>query len=325
MKEILVVRFSSLGDIVLLTGVLKYVKENVSEDIAIDLLTYSHFAGVLQDYPYIRNIYTIKKGDSLVDLNETAAAMPNYDVVFDLHNNIRSRFIRLISSCKSYVYNKNALARRLYVKYRLCRSKLQEHTVVKYYKPFMKAFKLNMPDIEQLRPYLPFPNIEKNNSLKNAVIHPFASKSTKEWPFFTELGSMLADDGLNVTYIGNGEINIPASAADKTGKVSLSALVEFIAQADVFITTDSGPMHIATALNIPTIAIFGPTTKELGFYPPFRNTKVLEYARLKCRPCHIHGSSYCYKKHFKCMLDIGVEEVRYHVNNIISINSKITG
>lgn len=325
MKEILVVRFSSLGDIVLLTGILKYVKENVSEDIAIDLLTYSHFAGVLQDYPYIRNIYTIKKGDSLVDLNETAAAMPNYDVVFDLHNNIRSRFIRLISSCKSYVYNKNALARRLYVKYRLCRSKLQEHTVVKYYKPFMKAFKLNMPDIEQLRPYLPFPNIEKNNSLKNAVIHPFASKSTKEWPFFTELGSMLADDGLNVTYIGNGEINIPASAADKTGKVSLSALVEFIAQADVFITTDSGPMHIATALNIPTIAIFGPTTKELGFYPPFRNTKVLEYARLKCRPCHIHGSSYCYKKHFKCMLDIGVEEVRYHVNNIISINSKITG
>lgn len=325
MKEILVVRFSSLGDIVLLTGVLKYVKENVSEDIAIDLLTYSHFAGVLQDYPYIRNIYTIKKGDSLVDLNETAAAMPNYDTVFDLHNNIRSRFIRLISSCKSYVYNKNALARRLYVKYRLCRSKLQEHTVVKYYKPFMKAFKLNMPDIEQLRPYLPFPNIEKNNSLKNAVIHPFASKSTKEWPFFTELGNMLADDGLNVTYIGNGEINISASAADKTGKVSLSALVEFIAQADVFITTDSGPMHIATALNIPTIAIFGPTTKELGFYPPFRNTKVLEYARLKCRPCHIHGSSYCYKKHFKCMLDIGVEEVRYHVNNIISINSKITG
>ena len=56
MKEILIVRFSSLGDIVLLTGVLKYVKENIAEDIAIDLLTYFHFAGVLQDYPYIRNI-----------------------------------------------------------------------------------------------------------------------------------------------------------------------------------------------------------------------------------------------------------------------------
>ena len=89
MKEILVVRFSSLGDIVLLTGILKYVKENVSENIEIDLLTYSNFAGVLQDYPYIRNIYTIKKGDSLVDLNETMSTMPNYDIVFDLHNNIR--------------------------------------------------------------------------------------------------------------------------------------------------------------------------------------------------------------------------------------------
>lgn len=321
MKEILVVRFSSLGDIVLLTGVLKYVKENVSEDIAIDLLTYSHFAGVLQDYPYIRNIYTIKKGDSLVDLNETMSTMPNYDIVFDLHNNIRSRFVRLISSCKSYVYNKHSLARRLYVKYRLCRSKLQEHTVIKYFKPFMKAFKLDMPDIEMLRPYLPFPNIDRNCSFKNAVIHPFASKATKEWPFFTELGSLLSDDGLNVTYIGNGEMNVPASADDKTGKVSLSALIEFIAQADIFITTDSGPMHIATSLNIPTIAIFGPTTKELGFYPTFKNTKVIEYACLKCRPCHIHGSSYCYKKHFKCMLDIGVEEVRYHVNAVLSSKS----
>ena len=325
MKEILVVRFSSLGDIVLITGVLKYVKENVSEDIAIDLLTYSHFAGVLQDYPYIRNIYTIKKGDSLIDLNETMSIMPNYDAVFDLHNNIRSCFVRFISSCKSYVYNKNLLARRLYVKYRLCRSKLQEHTVMKYFKPFMKAFKLDKPDIEMLRPYLPFPNIDKNKSLKNAVIHPFASKSTKEWPFFAELGSLLSDDGLNVIYIGNGEINVPASADDKTGKVSLSALIEFIAQADIFITTDSGPMHIAAALNIPTIAIFGSTTKELGFYPPFKNTKVIEYAHLKCRPCHIHGSSFCYKKHFKCMLDIGVEEVRYHTNNMLNHSPKITG
>ena len=321
MKEILVVRFSSLGDIVLITGVLKYVKENVSENIEIDLLTYSNFAGVLQDYPYIRNIYTIKKGDSLVDLNETMSTMPNYDIVFDLHNNIRSRFVRLISSCKSFVYNKHSLARRLYVKYRLFRSKLHEHTVVKYFKPFMKAFKLNMPDIELLRPYLPFPNIERNNSLKNAVIHPFASKATKEWPFFAELGSLLSDDGLNVVYIGSGEINVPSSADDKTGKVSLSALIEFIAQADIFITTDSGPMHIATALNIPTIAVFGPTTKELGFYPPFKNTKVIEYACLKCRLCHIHGSSYCYKKHFKCMLDIGVEEMRYHVNTILNRNS----
>lgn len=321
MKEILVVRFSSLGDIVLITGVLKYVKENVSENIEIDLLTYSNFASVLQDYPYIRNIYTIKKGDSLVDLNETMSTMPNYDIVFDLHNNIRSRFVRLISSCKSFVYNKHSLIRRLYVKYRLFRSKLHEHTVVKYFKPFMKAFNLNMPDIELLRPYLPFPNIERNNSLKNAVIHPFASKATKEWPFFAELGSLLSDDGLNVVYIGSGEINVPSSADDKTGKVSLSALIEFIAQADIFITTDSGPMHIATALNIPTIAVFGPTTKELGFYPPFKNTKVIEYACLKCRPCHIHGSSYCYKKHFKCMLDIGVEEVRYHVNTILNRNS----
>lgn len=319
MKNILVIRFSSLGDIVLTTGVLKYVYEHVSEKIQIDFLTTSHFAGILQDIPFIRNVYCINKGDSLIELNEVISTMPQYDYIFDLHRNIRSFFTRFISSSNNYVYNKNALARRLFVKFRLFRSHLKEHTVIKYYKPFMKAFNLNMPSLEELRPYLPLANEKNNasNSKKHIVIHPFASKKTKQWPFFAELASVLADDGVTVTVIGDGDIDLPSNIINKTGKISLSALSDYISRANVFVTTDSGPMHIAVALNIPTIAVFGSTTKELGFYPDFRGVKVIEYLKLKCRPCHIHGLNVCPKKHFKCMMDIGVEEIRYHINSIL--------
>ncbi len=320
MKSILVVRFSSLGDIVLTTGIIKYIKSNIKEDVEIDFLTSSHFAGILQDFPYIRNVYTINKGDNLLKLNEVISKMPEYNMVFDLHKNIRSLFTRFVTSGKSYVYNKHSFARREYVRHRLFQSKLKEHTVVKYFKPFMKAFKLSMPSMEELRPYL-LNQFEKTAAKrKRIVIHPFASKNTKVWPFFTELARVLLDDGHDVLFIGDGEINVPVNAVNKTGKISFAALTQFIAQGDILITTDSGPMHIGTALNIPTLAVFGPTTKELGFYPEFNNTKVIEYIGLKCRPCHIHGSNKCPKKHFKCMMDIGVEEVRFHVNKMISEN-----
>ncbi len=322
MKNILVIRFSSLGDIVLTTGVIKYVYENIGENVQIDFLTSSHFAGILQDFPYIRNVYCINKGDSLVKLNEVISTMPEYDYIFDLHDNIRSFFTRFISSNKCYVYDKNALARRLFVKYRLCRSKLKDHTVIKYFKPFMKAFNLKMPTLEDLRPYLPLVNEKNNiNAKKHIVIHPFASKKTKQWPFFAELASILIDDGVTVTVIGDGEIDLPPQVINKTGKISLSALADYISRANVFITTDSGPLHIATALRIPTVAIFGSTTKELGFYPDFKGVKVVEYLKLKCRPCHIHGQNSCPKKHFKCMMDIGVEEIRYHINNMLENSS----
>ncbi len=317
MKTILVIRFSSLGDIVLTTGIIKYIKEYFQNDIEIDFLTSSHFAGILQDFPYIRNIYTINKGDNIIKLNNVLAGMPEYDMVFDLHNNLRSFFVRLISSCQSYVYNKHSIARRLFVNHRLFKSKLKDHTVVKYFKPFEKAFDLRMPDVEHLRPFL-VNQFEKNNSSKKIIIHPFASKYTKQWPFFRELAAGLIEDGLDVIFIGDGNIDVPSNAVDKTGRISFAALIHYISQGDILVTTDSGPMHIGVSLNIPTVTIFGPTTKELGFYPEFNNTKVIEYIGLSCRPCHIHGSNKCPKKHFKCMMDIGVEEVRFHIKNILS-------
>lgn len=319
MKNILVVRFSSLGDIILTTGVIKHVKETLPDNINIDFLTTADFAGVISNYPYIRDIYCISKGSSLMELFNTLKQMPEYDAVIDLHVNLRSFFVRLINSAPSYKYNKNSFLRRFFVKTKLGRCFLKKHTVEKYFEPFRKYFNMDKTAVNNLRPFL-LPNSDNYITPKiNILIHPSASKNTKEWPFFPQLAEILQENGLSVAFIGSSsdDIDIGNSFIDLRGSTSLQKLIDVISSANMLITTDSGPMHIGVAVNTPTIAIFGPTTKELGFYPEFDNVKVIENVGLKCRPCHIHGSYECTEKHFKCMLDIGIEEVRYHVSKML--------
>ena len=76
----------------------------------------------------------------------------------------------------------------------------------------------------------------------------------------------------------------------------------------LFITNDSGPMHIATSCGVPTLAIFGPTTKELGFFPYGDSHRVVE-SDLECRPCSLHGGRACPLGHFLCMKLITVDQV----------------
>ncbi len=316
-KNILVIRFSSLGDIVLTTGVLKHVKE-CRPDINIDVITMSHFAQIYDGLDFIRSVYCIDKGCKVSQLVDTLNTMPDYDYIFDLHSNLRSRIVKLVLPARNSTYKKNSLARRLYVKYRICKYDLRNHVVTKYYNAFRTVLKLEKVKVEQLRPFLSNPIASRDTSKKTIVtIHPFASKNTKIWEYFVELAKVLINNGLHVRFIGDGNIEIPNGVENKTGHTPLNTLIRNIADSDIVVTTDSGPLHIATALNIPTVAIFGATSKEFGFYPEFNNCKVVELTSLKCRPCHVHGSDSCPRKHFKCMRDITVEEVRHNIEIIL--------
>lgn len=93
-----------------------------------------------------------------------------------------------------------------------------------------------------------------------------------------------------------------------TGKTTMPELMEAIRPLKVFVSNDSGPMHIASALNVPAVGIFGPTTRELGFFPYGAGNRVVE-TPLQCRPCALHGSRKCPRGHFLCMRLLTVEEV----------------
>ena len=153
-------------------------------------------------------------------------------------------------------------------------------------------------------------------------IHAGSAWPTKCWPmeYFVELISKLQTElGVQVVLVGGGKKDADLGekicqlskghAASLCGKTSLADLMALMKHLSLFITNDSGPMHIATAFDVPTLAIFGPTTRELGFFPYGEGHRVLEVKDLPCRPCALHGGKKCPLGHFKCMRDILPEEV----------------
>lgn len=97
-------------------------------------------------------------------------------------------------------------------------------------------------------------------------------------------------------------------AINWVSQTNLKELIAAISRCQAFLTNDSGPMHIAVATRVPTVAIFGPTTRELGFFPYGSGHRVIEKP-LSCRPCSLHGANTCPLGHFECMKTIGPDEV----------------
>ncbi len=153
-------------------------------------------------------------------------------------------------------------------------------------------------------------------------IHAGSAWPTKCWPmdYYVELISKLQTElGVQCVLVGGGKQDADLGekicqlsqghAANLCGKTSLADLMALMKHLSLFITNDSGPMHIATAFDVPTLAIFGPTTRELGFFPYGQGHRVLEVKDLPCRPCALHGGKKCPLGHFKCMKDITPDEV----------------
>ena len=164
-------------------------------------------------------------------------------------------------------------------------------------------------------------------------VHPGSVWPTKCWPLenYAQLITRMENE-LGITTVlvgGKTDFNLgeqvsrlsnahPINLATKTSLTELMALMKHF---KLFITNDSGPMHIATAFGVPTLAIFGPTTKELGFFPYGEGNRVIEVKDLSCRPCALHGGKECPLGHFKCMKDITVEEVFDAAKEMLNIHN----
>ncbi|MBI5594530.1 MAG: lipopolysaccharide heptosyltransferase II [Elusimicrobia bacterium] len=149
-------------------------------------------------------------------------------------------------------------------------------------------------------------------------IHPGSVWPTKRWlpeRFAALAGRLSREAGAKVILLGGpGDKALSAGVAagagvpvlDWTGQTTLPELIALTARLNLLVTNDSGPMHVAAAHGVPVLALFGPTTKELGFFPYGQGHRVLE-ADLNCRPCGLHGSRACPEGHFLCMRLITVE------------------
>lgn len=322
--SILIIRLSSIGDVVLTTPLLRVLRNKYPE-ARIDFLTFDLMSDVLKHNPRINNLFTIKKSNIFNTYSQKKLinfSIDNYDYVIDLQNNIKSRVLRLGLSNSILSFDKRRFyklqlvyLKRRFTTYRKIPDLYIETCRHLALKPDDKSPELWLNSDNEY-------NYEIKASNKNTiVIAPGAKHYTKRWPKekFAELINKMHYHipGINLILLGSPEDNeicsfIAENSNDRIinlcGKTTLLESAEIIDSSALVVTNDSAIMHIASARQVNVVAIFGSTVEQFGFVPYNAHFTIIQ-KDVECRPCTHYGKNKCPKKHFKCMNDITVEEV----------------
>lgn len=156
------------------------------------------------------------------------------------------------------------------------------------------------------------------------ALAPGSVWATKRWPHYADLASELGERLVIVGSAADREVAAQivgaagGRAIDATGQLSLLASAELIGRSSVLVTNDSAPLHLASAMQTPTVAIFGPTVPEFGFGPLAPRSMVLGLGALACRPCDRHGPQRCPLGHWRCMREITPRQVAAAVQELVA-------
>lgn len=311
MKKILIIRFSSLGDILLSFPLINALKKEYPAS-EIHYLTKEAYKSVLELNPSIGKII-FYSGEPL---NKLKAVIKNegYDLVLDIHKNIRSVFLTLFSVLNVKRYKKNSFKKFLLVKFKINLFK----EIIPVYGKYIKAVGNNFEEKhkEFTTAELSFSR-ERKYGFPYVVIAPSSKHFTKTYPKekFVELIGNLK---VKIVLVGDaGEkdkiiceyIEKNTGAINLCGKLNYNELAGILYNSEYVITNDSAILHFAEALGKKVNAVFGSTVKEFGFFPQLKKSQVFENKNLKCRPCTHIGREECPKGHFKCMNEITPETI----------------
>ncbi len=318
-KKILIIRFSSIGDIIITTPILRSLREKFP-DATIDYLTKIDFAQLLTNNPDLDNLIGYDKAKCDVKSLKKELKAKEYDLVVDLHNSLRSRYLRFNLATTVLVYSKPYFRRWLLVRFGINFLKNAKSIYSRYYEVCKK---LNL--VEHKSYFVHFtPKEAKSISDYTAGKPPIlislsAAHFTKKWALgkFAEVVSTLQDE--NLVVLGGAKEKkdveelkrlLPRESkfVDLCGKLDLLQTAALMKESKLLLCHDSGLLHLAQSQNLPCVAIFGCTTRELGFFPINANCVVVQ-ADLPCRPCTTMGLSRCPRRHFGCMEMITVQTV----------------
>jgi len=320
--KILVIRFSSLGDVLLSTSVIKPLYEN---GITLDFLTFEPFDQILKNDKRIRKVIKLNKKDlkNILDLKRFSKSLKDYDLILDLHSNLRSFFIGHFSGIPVVRYKKNSIKRRLYTKPILKKFIKDRFNVIDSYTQTLNRLGIKAKDIrpevilekyeiERIKRYLP------DNFV---VIGAGARYKNKSYPYFQDVSKLFIKNGFNVVLIGSESDKrfdtkkFPEGVIDLRGKLSLRESLSAISSAKVTISNDSAVAHMSRAVKTPVLMIYGATHPYFGFYP-FEDEGDYILKGLPCQPCDLHGKKECRYRNTDC-LNIDPELIYSKALNII--------
>ncbi|MCB0410432.1 MAG: glycosyltransferase family 9 protein [Flavobacteriales bacterium] len=318
-SKILIIRFSSIGDIVLTTPIIRCVKTQL-KNVEIHFVTKEQFLPVIQANPYLDKVITFRN-----EINEVYNELKqeNYDLVIDLHKNLRSNRLKRKLSVKSISFNKINWQKWLTVRTKNKKHLPDKHIVDRYFESVKPLGVVN--DIVGLDYFIPKEEeVSVSNLIPNKNINDYCvlvvggSYYTKRIPI-SLLEKICSANKTTFIAIGSSDDAEIANALSKKctnlvnlcGKLSINQSASLIKQAKTIVTSDTGMMHIASAFKKTIHSFWGNTIPEFGMYPymPGEGSLIHENVNLSCRPCSKLGFNKCPKGHFKCMNDISVNEI----------------
>lgn len=315
-KKILIIRFSSIGDIILTTPVIRCVKKQFP-DAEVHYVTKEVFKSILIHNPYIDKVHTFK--EDISELYEQFKA-ENFDVVIDLHKNLRSLRLKQKLKAKNYSFDKLNLQKFLAVNFKQINKLPNKHIVDRYFDAVaplgIKSDGKGLDHFIHQNDRVDVSSLLTDHLQKTFVaLVVGGSYFTKKIPL-NKLSEICKNSKLPIIVLGGKEDkpvgdelqNQFPQLINTCGQYTINQSASIIEQAEWVVSSDTGLMHIAAAYNKKIISMWGNTIPEFGMSPylPNLENKILEVKNLSCRPCSKLGYKKCPKGHFKCMNDLDV-------------------
>lgn len=347
MKKILVIRFSAMGDVVLLVPVLRSLVA-AHKDVEVIVATRPRFASFFKDIERVSvfdaDVDSRYKGPVGIGKLFTAlSAAHNFDLVIDVHDHLRTMLLRNLFKLfgkKVIVFKKGRKEKKAFTRKENKITKTLPHTVERYKAAFEKAgFQfplLNAPYLlatEETKTVL-YTWLEKQNLIKTEKwigLAPFGMHKSKIWPianYPTVIDAVIKKMPVKFFLFGGGKEEIkyfedlqqlfPKHCVIVAGQLKMPQEIAMVQELDLMVCIDSSNMHLAALSGTPLLSIWGGTHPDLGFGPLGKGSEsILQIDRkeLSCRPCSVFGRETCYRGDFACLNHISTDAV---VERIVS-------
>jgi heptosyltransferase-2 len=321
LHNILLIRLSSIGDVILTTPMLRVLRARFP-DLRLHYAVRREFSDLLRRSPHIDRLITVDTAQGSNGLRALNLQLTGerYDAVFDLQNNFRSRLLRNGLSRNIHVVDKHQWRRLLLLKTGINLFGRITPVPERYIETAMRYDVL--PDTRG-------PELQLDEELRGTArlklraagwrddrplvgLCPGARHFTKRWPAerFTALAALLLERGFDIAVFGADDETEAAEALQSLhptrvhnccGRLTLMENAAAMEHCSTVFANDSGLMHMATAVGVPVVAVFGSTVREFGFSPYHAASAVVETEGLACRPCTHIGRARCPKKHLACL------------------------
>lgn len=316
--KFLVIRLSSIGDIVLTSPVVRCLKQQV-ENAEVHFVTKQKHASIVFTNPYVDKVHIFRE-----NISELISELEKeqFDYIIDLHQNFRSNRIKNRLNIPAFSFEKLNVQKFLYVQLKI--NRLPDKHIVDRYLETLSVFDVKN-DGQGLDYFIPengsyplnqLPQIFQNGFIAFVIAGTYF---TKRLPV-EKISEICRRIDFPVILIGGkneyetGEKVMSGSGANVlnlAGKLSLNQSAWLVKNSNIVLTNDTGLMHIAAAFKKKILSFWGNTVPEFGMIPymPHPASKIMEVKNLKCRPCSKLGYQKCPKNHFRCMYELNVDEV----------------